>query len=234
MIVVFFFENPYDCGLNCEQFNTQNKEKEKSNPSKRLSYVLISPTRKSNSPNFVCIPKTNLAHQPRIIPPYPDVSCFKINFDGAIFRQENKSGIGEVIRDHTGAVIASLTQLTAPALQPIEIEAIAAARALEFGQEIGITEAVLEGDSELIINSLKVGGQSIASVEPLLQDAIVFSNCYSKLLYSHCRREGNRLTHNLARYSINVSNYVVWMEEVPNPLFTVVQQDVTNMAIQFQ
>ena len=139
-----------------------------------------------------------------------------------------------VIRDHTGAVIASLTQLTAPALQPIEIEAIAAARALEFGQEIGITEAVLEGDSELIINSLKVGGQSIASVEPLLQDAIVFSNCYSKLLYSHCRREGNRLTHNLARYSINVSNYVVWMEEVPNPLFTVVQQDVTNMAIQFQ
>ena len=139
-----------------------------------------------------------------------------------------------VIRDHTGAVIASLTQLTAPALQPIEIEAIAAARALEFGQEIGITEAVLEGDSELIINSLKVGGQSIASVEPLLQDAIVFSNCYSKLLYSHCRREGNRLTHNLARYSINVSNYVVWMEEVPNPLFTVVQQDITNMAIQFQ
>ena len=171
---------------------------------------------------------------PRIIPPYPDVSCFKINFDGAIFRQENKSGIGVVIRDHTGAVIASLTQLTAPALQPIEIEAIAASRALEFGQEIGITEAVLEGDSELIINSLKVGGQSIASVEPLLQDAIVFSNCYSKLLYSHCRREGNRLSHNLARYSINVSNYVVWMEEVPNPLFTVVQQDVTNMAIQFQ
>ena len=139
-----------------------------------------------------------------------------------------------VIRDHTGAVIASLTQLTAPALQPIEIEAIAASRALEFGQEIGITEAVLEGDSELIINSLKVGDQSIASVEPLLQDAIVFSNCYSKLLYSHCRREGNRLTHNLARYSIIVSNYVVWMEEVPNPLFTVVQQDVTNMAIQFQ
>ena len=98
----------------------------------------------------------------------PDVSGFKINFDRTIFRQENKSGIRVVIWDHSGAVIASLAQLTAPALQPIEIEAIAAARALEFGQEIGITEAVLKGDSELIINSLKVGGQSIASVEPLL------------------------------------------------------------------
>ena len=159
-----------------------------------------------------------------------DASCFKINFDGAILKQENKSGIGVVIQNHTSVVIASLAQLTTLALQPIEIEAIAVAWALEFGQEIDITKAVLEGDSELIINSIKAGGQSIASVEPPFQNAIVFSNCYSKLLYSHCRREGNRLAHSLARYSINVSNYVVWMEEFPNPLFIVVQQEVANLA----
>lgn len=163
----------------------------------------------------------------------PDARSFKINFDGAIFRQENRSGIGVAIRDHTGAVIASLAQSIAPAFLPIEIEAIAAARALEFGEEIGITEAVLEGDSEWIINSLKGGGNSVASVEPLLHDAKVFSSCYEKLLYSHCRRDGNRLAHSLARYSRNVSNYVVWMEGVPNPLFSVVQQDVANLASSF-
>ena len=159
----------------------------------------------------------------------PDVRSFKINFDGAIFRQENKSGIRVVIRDHTRAVMASLAQTIAPALQPTEIEAIAAARALEFGEEIGITEAMLEGDLKLIINSLR-GGHSIALVEPLLHDAMVFSNCYAKLLYSHYRRDDNRLAHSLARYSINVSSYVVWMEGVPNPLFTIVEQDVANLA----
>ena len=81
----------------------------------------------------------------------------------------------------------------------------------------------------MIINSLR-GGHSIASMEPLLQDANVFSNCYAKFLYSHCRRDGNRLAHSLARYSINVSSYVVWMEGVPNPLFIVVEQDVANLA----
>ena len=160
----------------------------------------------------------------------PDARSFKINFNGAIFRQENKSGIRVVIRDHTGVVIACLAQTIAPALQPIEIEAIASARALEFGEEIGIAEAVLEGDSELIINLLKGGGHSIVSMEPLLHDAMVFSNCYEKLLYSHCRRDGNRLAHSLARYSINVSSYVVWMEGVLDPLFIVVQQDVANLA----
>ena len=111
---------------------------------------------------------------------------------------------------------------------------MAAARALEFGQEIGIGGAVLEGNSELIINSLKAGGNTIASMEPLIQDAILFSNSYSKLQYSHCRRDCNRLAHSLARYSINVSNYVVWMEEVPNHLLSVVQQDLANLASQFQ
>ena len=158
-----------------------------------------------------------------------DARSFKINFDSVIFKQENKSGIEVVIRDHTGDIMASLAQTIAPALQPIEIEVIVAARALEFGEEIGITEAILEGDLELIINSLR-GGHSIASMEPLLHDAKVFSSCYAKFLYSHCRRDGNRLAHSLARYSINVSSYVVWMEGVPDPLFIVVEQDVANLA----
>ena len=172
--------------------------------------------------------------RPRVKWKPPDASCFKINFDKAIFRNENKSGIGVVTRDHTGSIIASLAQLISPALQAVEIEAIAAARALEFGNEISISEAVLEGDSELIIESLKVGGNTIASVEPLIQDTIVFSSFFSKLLFSHCRRDGNKLAHSLARYSINVSDYVVWMEEVPHSLFSVAQHDLANLANQVQ
>ena len=82
-----------------------------------------------------------------------------------------------------------------------------AARALEFGHEIGLTEAILEGDSELIVNSLKSGRTNMAFVEPLIQDANIFSASYTKLLYSHCRRDGNKLAHNLTRFSIHVPNY---------------------------
>lgn len=113
------------------------------------------------------MPRTRVIWKP------PDASCFKINFDGAIFRNENRSGIGvvirdNVIRDHTGSIIASLAKLIAPAFQPTKIEAIVAAWALELGQEIGISGAILEGDSKLIIDSLKAGGHTIASVEPLI------------------------------------------------------------------
>ena len=52
---------------------------------------------------------------------------------------------------------------------PLEVEILAAAHALEFGWEIGIGEAVLEGDSELTISTLKEHGHSIAAVDPLIQ-----------------------------------------------------------------
>ena len=86
----------------------------------------------------------------------------------------------------------------------------------------------------MIIESLKAGGNTTASVEPLIQDALVFSRLYTKLLYSHCRRDDNKLAHSLARYSINVSDYVAWMEEVPHPLQSVAQCDLANLANQVQ
>ena len=116
----------------------------------------------------------------------------------------------------------------------MEIEAVAAARALEFGLETGSVEVILEGDSELIMNSLKAGGDTIASVQPLVQDAIIFSNSYTKLLYSHCRRDGNKLAYSLARYSANISDYVVWMEEIPQSLFSVAQNDLITLTNQVQ
>ena len=59
------------------------------------------------------------------------------------------------------------------------------------------------------MNSLKAGGGIIVSVEPLIQDAIIFLGLYTKLLYSHCRRDDNKLVHSLTRYFIHVFDNVI-------------------------
>ena len=183
---------------------------------------------------FVVLPSTLPAPlKPKEIWKPPDASLVKINFDGVIFRSENRSGIGVVVRTHTGAILASLAQSIPQAFQPAEIEVIAAARALEFGQEIGITEAILEGDSELIVNYLKSGRATVASVELLIQDGLCGATI-TKLLYSHCRRDDNKLAHSLAKFLIHVPNYLAWMKEVPHTLLFVAEQDVANLAFQVQ
>lgn len=63
----------------------------------------------------------------------------------------------------------------------------------------------MEGDSEIITTALK--------------------DEHLPLLYSHIRREGNMVAHNLARYTRNVSDYVVWIKDAPPHIHNVIQAD---------
>ena len=62
----------------------------------------------------------------------------------------------------------------------------------------------------------------------ILQDVNFISASFTQLCYSHVRREGNMVTHNLVRYARNVSNFVVWMEDAPPHIYNVAQANFAN------
>ena len=88
-------------------------------------------------------------HRPRTLWQAPPPNLFKINYNGAVF-----PGIGVVIRDSHGLDIASMSQVISQLFTAIEVEAAAAARALEFALELGVTQAVLSGDSLVVFQAL--------------------------------------------------------------------------------
>ena len=49
--------------------------------------------------------------------------------------------------------------------------------------------------------------------------AKIHSQGFDQLLCSHVKREGNSVTHNLAKYAINIPDFLVWMEDIPPQLF---------------
>ena len=61
-------------------------------------------------------------------------------------------------------------------LLPIEIKALAANKALEFAKEVGISEAVLEGDSLLVMKVLNTKTTGLAPFGLLLQDSVSLSS----------------------------------------------------------
>ena len=68
-------------------------------------------------------------------------------FDGAVFKVTNMSGVGVVIRDNNGSILASCSEKIPQAYKLDEIEALAAMKALSFAYEVGFRSAILEGDS---------------------------------------------------------------------------------------
>ena len=78
---------------------------------------------------------------------------------------------------------------------------------------------------------MKEGENSLALIASFIKDALLSSSPYDKLLYSYTRRDGNKFAHSLAKHSINVSNYAMWMENVPPPLYSVFQADLAILSL---
>ncbi|KAK9983869.1 hypothetical protein SO802_033394 [Lithocarpus litseifolius] len=106
-------------------------------------------------------------------------------------------GLGVIIRNNLGQVLASLSEQIQLPFSSDLVEALAAARAISFAQELNFSNFILEGDSELVIKALKNNDESLSPFGHILASAkaITDVNCIS---FSHTRRLGNAVAHNLA------------------------------------
>lgn len=105
--------------------------------------------------------------------------------------------------------MASLSQPIPLPLTALETKTLAAARALEFAQKLGLNSVILESDCEILIKSLMEDLLSVASSGLLIQDVKVIAESFQCIRFSHVHREGNKVAYNLARHACHVTGFSV-------------------------
>ena len=103
----------------------------------------------------------------------------KINYNAATFVEDNKAGLGVVIRNSEGHTLVSLTQQIPLPATVIEIEALAARRAMELALELSLDNIVLEGDNESLFKAMKSKDRSLAQHSHLIKDILFLSSFFS-------------------------------------------------------
>ena len=78
-------------------------------------------------------------------PPQP--GHYKVNVDGAVFAKKKQVGVGVIIGDSAGMVIAALSRNFALPLGVLETEAKAMEVGVQFALDVGARDVTLEGDS---------------------------------------------------------------------------------------
>ena len=159
----------------------------------------------------------------------PDHHWVKVNFDGATFAGDNKAGLGVVTRNDAGLVMASLSQLILLPFSVIEVEVMAARRALELALECGFQRIVLEGDSEVLYKALQQGNRCLAHHDHLITDIQFLISHFNAFKLSVVHRHCNKLAHALARRATVPPFMSVWMEDVPLNLLSVFQADLNSL-----
>nr|POF27339.1 hypothetical protein CFP56_14457 [Quercus suber] len=112
----------------------------------------------------------------------------------------------------------------------IEVEVLAAWKALELTLELGFDDITLEGNSEVLIKSLAKGGNSLAHYGHLIADIHMLMAWFSSLSLSHVRRHCNSLAHALARRASSTLDLSIWMEEIPLDLKSVYMADLSGLS----
>ncbi|XP_030926840.1 uncharacterized protein LOC115953356 [Quercus lobata] len=129
----------------------------------------------------------------------PAASLVKINFDGAWYNESEKAGLGVVIRNGEGQVLAAMSEqiVKPPSVELLEL--LAAKRAVSFAAETGHEQVVCEGDSKSVVNSLRGTGKENSQGGHLIRDIKSPSNSFLRISFAHVGRLCNAVAHALAQ-----------------------------------
>ena len=107
-----------------------------------------------------------------------DLDLVKVNFDGAMFNERDEAGIGVIIRNPRGKVMATLSEKIQKPPSAEILELLVAKKAVRFSLETGFNKSVFEGDSELVIKSLRHGGYENSLGGHLIKDILFTVNSF--------------------------------------------------------
>ena len=80
------------------------------------------------------------------------------------------------------------------------------------------------------MSALNSSNPGLAPFGLLIQDTLNVATGFSKLSYSHTKREGNSIAHNLAQLAANIPNCVIWMEDVPSNVLSFYHADLAGIS----
>ena len=110
----------------------------------------------------------------------PPHGWYKINIDGATFKDEGHSGLGIIVRNDRGEIMGALSKRIRFPLGALEAEAKAAECGVIFAWELGLREVIIEGDSQVVIHALSTEQPAPLSIQQLISGTRDGPRCMPK------------------------------------------------------
>ena len=152
----------------------------------------------------------------------------KVNFDGVLFKETDFAGLGVIIGNDLGQVMAVSAQVIPLPTSVETVEVLAARNAICLARELQLHKVIIEGDSEVVIKALNSSSASSTSFGHIICDIKITSAAFSEIKFCHTRRQGNLVAHSIARRACNFSPFIVWMEDVPPDILSVYTSELVQ------
>ena len=110
---------------------------------------------------------------------------FKLNFNVAIFSDLNYLGVGAIIHNGKGEVMAVMSTKGPPMGGSEEAKILACRRVTEFAIDVGFTDLVIERDNAAIMSSISSPGVDQSRLGHIIQDIQWLAKGIRWVCFSH-------------------------------------------------
>ena len=142
---------------------------------------------------------------------------------------DNKWGVGAIVRDSEGFVLAVATWNFEALPDATIAEALGFRLAIQFAYDMSFRNIIVEGDSLNVVKALKSHSDGNSYFGLVIDDCSRSLSClFFSFLVSHVRRVGNSVAHALAKFALDLSEFV-WIEETPSYIAFVVATDLVRV-----
>ena len=151
-----------------------------------------------------------------------------MNFDGALRKQNYIGGIGLIVRNSFGEVMAAKAELVTAVNNAFIVEGLAMLNAMMFAKDLGFTEVMVEGDALSVTKRMKNLETNFSPIGNIIDEARRLITSFRSTCYMHIGREGNKVANSLAIHGLNGSGDSIWVEDCPRFAQTLVESDVQS------
>jgi len=140
----------------------------------------------------------------------------KCNWDAAINSKKRGMGVGVVIRDDRGRVVAAKASFVSGIVNPIVAESMGAWQAVVMCCDLRFPLIVLEGDSLIVVSALNKEEPYWSSFGHIIEDIRAKLQNIPSVRVQHVSRDANKVAHVLAKAAVSQMLDNSWIEECPS------------------
>ncbi|XP_029146863.1 uncharacterized protein [Arachis hypogaea] len=159
----------------------------------------------------------------------PPPGQYKINVDAAVINGKT-GGVGVVIRDWEGVVMAAATLETHYLLSVMKAEAMAIFMGLNIAAHGCFFDLEIEGDNIGIVEVLVSTHNLTGPFGTIIANCKALLNRFRLYKFLHVKRKGNLVAHSLANLALTRPN-LIWLEETLLEICNQVHLDILDLVV---
>ncbi|XP_035544562.1 uncharacterized protein LOC118347968 [Juglans regia] len=135
-------------------------------------------------------------------PPPPD--WFKLNVDGTLFFDYNKTGIRAILYNACGDVIMALSKVEDEFLELENVKAMVVLRGLQFCLQIGIHNLLIESDCFHLVEEINSDAEACSTMRTMIAKIRRLMLRFMQCKIQHGFHMANAAAHYLARHAWSI------------------------------